>query len=149
MNITIYDYIALKNPNGAKSVLNSFGEKAVRKPDILARQLANTVNKHGKEALFRIASVHPDSSLITEYNKQSNLSVESTKEDKPCGCEKGKDKESLFLSAEGQEIKQAVEKLSLKQDALTNTPRESKSDSKDLMIIGAVVLVALALVMKK
>jgi hypothetical protein len=57
--------------------------------------------------------------------------------------------EDLFSSAEGQEIKKAVENLSLKQDALTNTPKESKSDSRDLMIIGAVVVVALALVMKK
>lgn len=145
--MTIYEYVAVKNPIGAKTVLNSFGEKAVPRPDILARQLANAVNKHGKNALFRIASVHPDMQLMAEYQKQITKD-EDVVEEKSCGC---KDKEeSIFSSAEGQEIKKAVETLSLKQDALSNTPTESpKSDSKDLMIIGAVVVVALALVMKK
>ena len=145
--MTLYEYVAVKNPVGAKTVLNSFGEKAVPRPDILARQLANAVNKHGKDALFRIASVHPDMQLISEYNKQANKDSDVVDE-KPCACKKDK-VEDLFSSAEGQEIKKAVENLSLKQDALTNTPKESKSDSKDLMIIGAVVVVALALVMKK
>jgi hypothetical protein len=145
--MTIYEYVATKNPIGAKTVLNSFGEKAVPRPDILAKQLANAVNKHGKDALFRIASVHPDMQLISEYNKQVNKSSEAV-EEKSCGCEK-KEVESLFSSAEGQEIKKAVETLSLKQDTLSNTPKESKSDSKDLMIIGAVAVIALALVMKK
>jgi|TARA_R110000796_G_scaffold71585_7_gene162472 hypothetical protein len=148
--MTIYEYVATKNPIGAKTVLNSFGEKAVPRPDILAKQLANAVNKHGKDALFRIASVHPDMNLISEYNKQvsKNNDVVEAVEEKSCGC-KEKEVESLFSSAEGQEIKKAVENLSLKQDTLSNTPKESKSDSKDLMIIGAVAVIALALVMKK
>lgn len=150
--MTIYEYVALKNPIGAKTVLNSFGEKAVRRPDILAKQLANSVNKYGKEALYRIASVHPDLRLVTEYNKQSIALEEVAKgegKEKPCGCEKEKEKESLFSSAEGQEIKKAVEDLSLKTNTLANTPKEQKSDKTELMIIGAVVLVGLALVMKK
>jgi hypothetical protein len=152
--MTIYEYVALKNPNGAKTVLNSFGAKAVRRPDILAKQLAESVNQYGKEALYRIASVHPDLKLVSEYYKQ-NAKLKEVDEGKSCGCkESAKDKvEDLFSSAEGQEIKRAVEDLSLKQDQLaknpTPTPTEPKSDSKDLMIIGAVVLVALALVMKK
>lgn len=145
--MTIYEYVAAKNPIGAKTVLNSFGEKAVPRPDILARQLANAVNKHGKDALFRIASVHPDMQLISEYNKQT-AQVNEVEEGKSCGCDKEKS-DSIFSSAEGQEIKKAVETLSLKQDALATPPKEPKSDSKDLMIIGAVVVVALALVMKK
>jgi len=143
--MNIYEYVAAKNPIGAKNVLNSFGEKAVPRPDILARQLANSVNKYGKDALFRIASVHPDMELISEYNKK--LSKDNG-EEKTCSCKK-ETAESLFSSAEGQEIKKAVENLSKKQDQLANAPKESKSDSKDLMIIGAVVVVALALVMKK
>ena len=146
--MTLYEYVAVKNPIGAKTVLNSFGEKAVPRPDILAKQLANAVNKYGKDALFRIASVHPDMQLISEYNKESNKSKDVV-EEKSCGC-KDKKEESIFSSAEGQEIKKAVETLSLKQDAQSNIPKESKtSDSKDLMIIGAVAVIALALVMKK
>ena len=145
--MNLYEYVAVKNPVGAKNVLNSFGEKAVPRPDILARQLANSVNKYGKDALFRIASVHPDIQLISEYNKQANK-VSDAENEKTCSCKK-ETAESLFSSAEGQEIKKAVEDLSQKQSALANSPKESKSDSKDLMIIGAVVLVALALITKK
>lgn len=148
--MTIYEYVAAKNPIGAKTVLNSFGEKAVPRPDILAKQLAESVNKYGKEALYRIAAVHPDLELVSEYYKQSSSLEKAAKgeSEESCGC-KNKESESLFSSAEGQEIKKAVENLSLKQDQLANTPKETKSDSKDLMIIGAIVVVALALVMKK
>lgn len=145
--MTIYEYVALKNPIGAKTVLNSFGEKAVPRPDILARQLADSVKKHGKDALYRIASVHPDLNLLSEYYKQS------TKNDHtPCECEKCQvtASEPVFSSADGQEVKKAVEEIKTKQDVIANTPKEaSKSDSKDLMIIGAVAVIALALVMKK
>tara|TARA_R110000787_G_scaffold44415_9_gene109032 strand:- start:448 stop:885 length:438 start_codon:yes stop_codon:yes gene_type:complete len=145
MDMTIYHYIAYKNPNGAKNVLNSFGEKAIRKPEILAEQLANTVRKHGKEALFRIASVHPDLKLVSEYNKVATKNDEP--KEKPCSCDK--EKESLFSSAEGQDIKKSVELLTQKQNQIDNSPKEQKSDSKELMIVGAVVVIALALVMKK
>lgn len=141
--MTIYEYVAAKNPIGAKTVLNSFGEKAVPRPDILARQLANSVNKHGKEALFRIASVHPDLNLVTEYNKVANP---ISKED--CGCKE--ETESVFSSADGQELKKAVEDLSKKQDNPTPAPTPEKSNDKtELMIIGAVAVIALALITKK
>ena len=145
--MTIYEYVAAKNPIGAKNVLNSFGEKAVPRPDILARQLANCVNKHGKNALYRIAAVHPDLKLVSEYHKESTKN-----EHTPCECDKCKmmDKEQIFSSADGQEVKKTIEDIKNKQAEMLNAPKEStKSDSKELMIVGAVVIIALALVMKK
>jgi methylmalonyl-CoA mutase cobalamin-binding subunit len=68
--MTIYEYVALNNPNGAKTVLKSFGVKAVLRPDILAKQLANSVINHGKKSLYRIAAIHPDFELVSEYYKQ-------------------------------------------------------------------------------
>jgi hypothetical protein len=67
--MTIYQYIAYKNPMGAKKVLDSFGMRATRQPEVLARQLAGAVNRHGEQAMYRIASVHPDLELITEFNE--------------------------------------------------------------------------------
>jgi hypothetical protein len=141
--MTIYEYVAHKNPIGAKSVLNSFGEKAVPRPDILARQLANAVNKYGKDALFRIASVHPDLELVNEYNKVANPQEE-------CDC---KTKE-LFSSVEGQELKRAVEDLTLKQDTINTTKSaqsepSTRSDKTEMMILGVVAVIALALITKK
>ena len=138
--MTIYEYVAQKNPIGAKNVLNSFGHKAVPRPDILARQLANSVNQYGKEALYRIAAIHPDLELIEHY-----LDHSESKEAKSKTVEAEK---SLFSSAEGQEIKRAVEDIKNNQNSKNNAPKE-KSEKTELLIIGAVVLVALALVLKK
>jgi len=142
--MTIFEYIAHSNPEGAKRVINSYGQKAIRRPDMLSRQLADTVNQNGKEALYRIASVHPDLELLAHFNDH-NTSEEKGKEEKSCSC---KDKESNFSSAEGQAIKQAVEDLSRKQSE-ANKPAENKTEKSELMIIGAVALIGLALVMKK
>ena len=142
--MTIYEYVAAKNPIGAKTVLNSFGEKAVPRPDILARQLANSVNKYGKDALFRIASVHPDLELVSQYNKVANPPSE-----KDCGCKE--ESEAVFSSADGEELKKAVQDLSNKKDTpipLATTPEKS-NDKTELMIIGAVAVIALALITKK
>jgi hypothetical protein len=136
--ITLYEYVADKNPNGAKNVLNSFGKKAVRRPDILAQQLADLVNQRGKEALYRIASVHPDLELISHHNEY-----------KQSQAEKAQAKDSIFSSAEGQEIKRAVDDLKRNHQAPVSTPQAEKSEKAELMIIGAVVLVGLALVLKK
>jgi len=145
--MTIFEYVAEKNPEGAREVMNSFGQKAIRRPDLLAKQLAQAVNQHGKIALFKIAAVHPDLELITsynEYNAQSNPSEK--KEDKPCNCSG----ESVFSSAEGQAIKKAVEDLSKVQG--TNpvaVTKDEKPEKTELMIIGAVAVICLALVLKK
>lgn len=136
--MTLYEYVAYKNPNGAKRVINSYGAKAIRRPDILARQLADVVNKNGKEALYRIASVHPDKELLThlvEFNNKKKAEEET----KSCSCE-----EKSFLSADGQMIKDAVEDLKRSNEKSDS----GKSDKTELMIIGAVALIGIALVMK-
>lgn len=144
MTTSIFEYIALKNPNGAKEVINSFGSKAIRRPDILAQQLADTVNQHGKTALYRIAAVHPDLQLISHYNDH-NASKKLEVEKKSSKSES----DSIFSSAEGQAIKKAVEDISKQQEIAKNTTDKPKSEKSELLIIGAVVLIGLALVMKK
>jgi hypothetical protein len=141
--MTIYDYIAYKNPLGAKQVINSYGALANRRPDILAKQLANTVNKHGKQALYKIAGVHPDLELITHFNDYN--SEQEKGKDKSCSCN-----ESAFSSLEGQAIKEAVQDLQVKQKVSEQTPEtKEKTESKDLLIIGAIAVISLALIMRK
>ena len=130
---------------GAKKVLDSFGMRATRKPEVLARQLADAVNRHGEQAMYRIASVHPDLELITEfneYNAKREAKADSSKEKET----------SLFSSAEGQAIKSAVEDIKRRQEfsnMVGNTPKEVRSEKTELLIIGAIALVGLALVLKK
>lgn len=145
--MTIYQYVAYKNPMGAKKVLDSFGIKAIRKPDVLARQLADAVNKYGKQAVYRIASVHPDLELITQFNDFNNQ-----KEEKSDSCSCKNEKDSLFSSAEGQAIKSAVEDIKRSQEVssqVNNNQKDNRSEKSELLIIGAIALVGLALVLKK
>jgi hypothetical protein len=143
--MTIFDYIAYSNPLGAKQVLDSFGMRATRKPEILARQLANCVNQHKAEAMFRIAAIHPDRELITEFNAHNQPKEIETK------SSNDKEEVSLFSSAEGQAIKSAVEDLKRNQEISNQVggSREPKSEKSELLIIGAIALVGLALVLKK
>lgn len=143
--MTLSEYVAIKNPLGAKKVIESYGLQAVRQPQILARQLNDTLVKHGDEALYRIASVHPDLKLITAFNAHNSQANGEEKKKEDCSCKK---EESIFSSAEGQQIKSAVEELKRNQ-VEANKPKEGKSEKTELLIIGAVAIVGLALVMKK
>ena len=136
--MTIYEYIAYKNPHGAKEVLNNFGIKAIRDPKVLSKQLAYVVSKHGKKGLYHIASAHPDLELITHYNEHKNKKTEKPEEKI----------ESPFASAEGQAIITAVDNIKSNQEMARND-KTDKSDKTEMFIIGAVVLVSLALILKK
>lgn len=148
--MTIYEYIAYKNPMAAKKVLDSFNMKATRKPEILSRELADAVNQHGKEAMYRIAAVHPDLELITQFNAH-NEDQEKGKS-KTCSCE-DKDKDnSLFSSAEGQAMKSAVEDIKRSQEVSSQVnvgDKGGKSEKSELLIIGAIAVIGLALILKK
>lgn len=142
--MTIFEYTALKNPEGAKRVVNSFGEKAIRNPQALARQLADKVNKHGEKALYRIASVHPDFKLVSDYVKVNQKDSEEKEEKSSCSCQK-----ENYSNADGNdEVKKAIEDVKRKQelDSVASNSSKEKSDKTELMIIGAVALIGLALV---
>lgn len=134
--MTIFEYMASANPNGAKNVINSFGKKANRNPVILAKQLAMCVNKHGQSALYQIALNHPDKALITECNMRENEKFEK----------------SPMSNAEGQEVKKLIEDLTDKGSTAPPAPpyvHPKKSESTELFIIGAVAIVGLALILNK
>ena len=137
--MTLYEYVAFKNPNGAKDIINGYGKKAIRHPRLLARQLAGTVNAYGEEALQKIAAIHPDKELIAEY-------LEATTAVKPKDCEC--DKKNDFLNANGQEIKKTVEQIAQKQEMAAHKT-EPKSEKTELLILGAVTIIGLALILKK
>lgn len=144
--MNLFQYVAYKNPEGAKRVINSYGEKAIKQPDMLAKQLADKVNKHGKEALYRITSVHPDLKLISDYH-EVNQPKKEEKEDKPCTC--GKSDYSNADGGEASEVKKVVEDIKRKQEldsVATASQGKERSDKTELMIIGAVALIGLALV---
>ncbi len=83
---------------------------------------------------------------MNQYNKVANPASE-----KDCGCDKKK--ESVFSSADGEQLIKSVEdKINdlNKQSSVQTQPSDSKSNDKtELMIIGAVAIIAIALITKK
>jgi len=134
--MNIYQYTAINNPNGSREVVESFGIQADRRQ--LAKQLAMVVAKHGNEALSLMASVHPDFSL---FQKQIDDFKEKIKSD----CKGSSSDKELFSNADGQQIKNEISSL---KDSV-NSPKEDSKGKNDLLIIGAILVIGLAIIYKQ
>lgn len=131
--MNIYQYTALNNPNGARQVVESYSIRADRK--LLPKQLAFVVAKHGEEALSKVASIHPDLGL---FQKQ----IDGFKEK----YRKESEEKSNFLNANGQQIKDEIKSL---KDSVSN-PKENDGKAKyELLIIGGIIVLGLAIVFRK
>lgn len=64
--IPLYFYIAFNNPDGAKSVIESFGYELhnVENRNDLAQCVKQLVQLRGEEAITALSKVHPDRDLI-------------------------------------------------------------------------------------
>ncbi len=138
--MNIYIYTASANPLGAKSVIEQYGMQAIQNPEMLAKQLAHTVQLDGQNALDKIANIHPDLALfqdnidkfkkeIQEQNKAQFTNASG------CGCH------SNFSSANGQEIKSHIE--GIRTDAASG----NNSKVELALIMGGII--ALALILNK
>lgn len=64
--MTVYDYVASNNPQGAKVLCESFGY-TVANPNTMGQNLKTLVNNEGEDALKKIMDLHPDKDVIVEY----------------------------------------------------------------------------------
>lgn len=87
--MTLYDYVAINDPHGAKLLIQSYGYPLpgnVEDEDVLAMCLNNLVAAEGDEALSDIIEMHPDGKLIIEKYSAKDM-VRKEKSDKSgCGC---------------------------------------------------------------
>jgi hypothetical protein len=135
--MNLYQYTAYSNPLGAKKIVNHYGELAVRRPDILSRQLAKCVTNHGKEALLMICSIHPDLELINQYTEhRANKEADELKKTNP------------FLSADGEKLIKDIEEIKSKSEEKKVEPTQKNEKAELLMILGFIT-VSLAIIMKK
>jgi hypothetical protein len=128
--ITIYDYVASVSPAEAHFLINKFGSyRKARDERELAYQLKTFVREFGENGLRELAKIHPDRELIEIECRECEI----------------KDKE----------------KSNFVQPTLTHSPlphysnmsgedkgSESKIDGK-LIVLGAFVIMAVALIMEK
>ena len=137
--MTIYDYCAYKNPQGAAKVISSFGMQPVRtNPKDLGRQLAFCAKRNGGEALRRIILIHPDRELFEFERKQLAKKEELKSNASGCGCS----------NANGEEKPTASETVEVEKIRASNE-KESKLLSQNNLVIGGMIVLGLAIIMKK
>lgn len=132
--MNVYYYTALMNPYGCKSFVEGYGLRAERNPQILAKQVAHCVSTGREDALDKFASIHPDIELFQGGIDKIKAGYEKEKKDFM---------EKHFFNANGQSMKSDIDRI---RDSVSN--REG-SGSKDLLIVGGLMLVGLALVLKR
>jgi hypothetical protein len=135
--MNLYQYTATRNPMGSKAVVESYGLRADRKS--LGKQLASIVARHGDKGLKSVSDIHPDLPL---FQKQIDDFKSKIKEDHEGS------KSSGFSNIDGQTIKNDISALKDKVSSKVSDEAEGKSKI-ELLIIGGVIVVALAIILKK
>jgi hypothetical protein len=136
-----YNYLALENPNGVAMLLQEYGIKPARNVKQLSKQLTHCVSKHGEECLFKTTLIHPDRELMMDAFKVEMEKENPKKEEcsNACGCSNFSN-----ANANGQDIKKVVEQI-----GFTNAIGDATNKKTELLIVGGVVLIALALILNK
>jgi len=134
--MNVYQYTALNNPQGSTEMVESYGIRAIRHPKHLAKQLALVVAKHRDSALGKLAEIHPDVPLFQKQIDDFKVKIKSESE---------KNNSSFSNFIDGQTIKSDIASL---QDKVSTTPETGKSKT-ELLIIGGVIVIGLAIIFKK
>lgn len=65
--MTLYDYIALNNPNDANQLLTNYGFDMSKSYETISERLKAIVRKYKKVALQDISFIHPDKKLLNSF----------------------------------------------------------------------------------
>ena len=128
-NITIYDYIAETRPADSHFIINKYGKyRRARNKEELAYQLKDFVRTFGDKGLKELAKIHPDRELVE---------IECR------GCAEHKRSKPVI------EVKERPEKEKIiYHNASGDGGREKGTDNK-ILIFGGMLLLAVAILMRK
>jgi hypothetical protein len=129
--MNVYEYTALGNRFGSSQIVASYGMQPADNPMELSQQLAMIVARTGEEGLQKVMSAHPDASFFRDAFKSAKAEWEKDKSDML---------QNHFSNANGQVIRSEV-------DSIRENGRMEKN-TKDLLIIGGVIVLALAIIKK-
>lgn len=138
--MSVYKYVAQSDPNGAVSIINSFGYDVTNGND-LGQCLKDLVNEVGEPALKKIMDFHPDKDIIIEYFTPATISKEK---DGCKGCTnysngKGRNMLDHYLNASG-----AIQSTSKDNHSTTIMANQTNA----MVFIGCMI-VALVLISNK
>lgn len=131
--MNVYKYVAENDPNGAVSIINSFGYECVTTKD-LGKSLTELVSVVGEPALKKVMDFHPDKEIILEmYSNKDSCSCPSCKASKNAYMN-----QERFLNVSGSEV--------VGQTKGDNTAIVLQTNG--ILIVSAIII-ALALTLKK
>lgn len=142
-----YNDIAKRNPQGAVSVISSFGYQILDRSN-LGQSLNELVANEGEPALIKVMEIHPDKEIILELfgNKNQINGFEDQK--KQCGCASCKNnntRQEQFMNASGNE---ASFSSNTSTNALKNDNSNTLAHQTNAILIVATLFIATALIIK-
>jgi hypothetical protein len=141
--MNVFKYVAESNPNGAVSVINSFGYDVTNTSD-LGKSLSELVAEVGEPAFKKVMDNHPDKDVILELYASENTKDKQ----KECGCSsclnKQRDNENLqYLNATG--------KGAFADEKSTNSSTNTHllANQTNVILVVSALFIATALILKK
>lgn len=131
--MNVFQYTAINNTNGTREVISSYG--VAPQDSVLSKQLASVISRDRVNGLAKLRGIHPDLSLFQDELDTLKAKIKS---------ELDEEKKS-FLNADGQSLKNDVAELKIG----VNSPKEEGRSKQELMIIGGVIVIGLAIIFKK
>jgi hypothetical protein len=140
-----FNDIAKRNPQGAVSVISSFGYEILDRKD-LGKSLNELVANEGEPALIKVMEIHPDKDIILELFGNKNNSTKGNFSEARCGCggscNKNTSKSEQYMNASGNESYSAT---SLAKD---NSQSNTLAHQTNAILIVATLFIATALIIK-
>lgn len=127
--MSVYQYVADSDPQGAEMIINSFGYEVTDRNN-LGKSLSELVSQVGEPALKKVMEYHPDKDIILELN------VDNKKSECGCGnCKRASQHHEHYMNASGNE-----------------TPKETKPDTlahqTNVILVVATLFIVTALIYK-
>jgi hypothetical protein len=136
-----YNDIAKRNPQGAVSVISSFGYEILDRRN-LGQSLNELVANEGEPALRKVMNIHPDKDIILELFGNKNQDSNSSSQCKCGSCSNGqnRNRQDQYLNATGNIPTTTSEK--------NDTHSTTLAHQTNAMLLIASLFIATALIIK-
>ena len=154
--MTLYNYIVNSNGLEVAKIVRKYGIEPSKNRDELVSQIATVVFNHREDALLDIAMIHPDKELIELAFKNSEEYVNAVSDNDSKNTELG------LISDEIKSINKTIKennkpplidttKSVVREQPTVVRVNESQrtNDKTELLIVGFIAVIGLALILKK
>lgn len=134
--IDVFNYCAYHNNTGSKALVASYGIRPSQSHKELAKQLAFCMTKDREGMKKKMADIHPDKDLFEAREIEIRNEMDS----------KLKEKEAQFQNMNGSALKSEVAHF---MNASGPTDSDQSRKTHEILMIGGIIIISLAIIMKK